>query len=233
MVLESLGEALRNSLRKIAGASHISPKLIKELVKDIQRALLQADVNVKLALELSKEIERRALEDKPPAGMTGREHVVRIVHQELVKSLGTPRALNLKSQKIMLVGLYGQGKTTTCGKLAKYFQRKGMSVGLIAADVHRPAAFDQLSQLGEKLNVPVYGEKKSKNAPELVKNGMKELAEREILIIDTAGRHSLDDELISEMKDLSKVVKPNETMLVLDAAVGQQAGPQALSLIHI
>tara|TARA_B100001750_G_scaffold171211_1_gene139537 strand:- start:1846 stop:3183 length:1338 start_codon:yes stop_codon:yes gene_type:complete len=227
MVLESLGEALRNSLRKIAGASHISPKLIKELVKDIQRALLQADVNVKLALELSKEIERRALEDKPPAGMTGREHVVRIVHQELVKSLGTPRALNLKSQKIMLVGLYGQGKTTTCGKLAKYFQRKGMSVGLIAADVHRPAAFDQLSQLGEKLNVPVYGEKKSKNAPELVKNGMKELAEREILIIDTAGRHSLDDELISEMKDLSKVVKPNETMLVLDAAVGQQAGPQA------
>ena len=177
--------------------------------------------------QLSKEIERRALEDKPPAGMTGREHVVRIVHQELVKSLGTPRALNLKSQKIMLVGLYGQGKTTTCGKLAKYFQRKGMSVGLIAADVHRPAAFDQLSQLGEKLNVPVYGEKESKNAPELVKNGMKELAEREILVIDTAGRHSLDDELISEMKDLSKVVKPNETMLVLDAAVGQQAGPQA------
>ncbi|MBT18234.1 MAG: signal recognition particle protein [Dehalococcoidia bacterium] len=227
MVLESLGEALRNSLRKIAGASHISPKLIKELVKDIQRALLQADVNVKLALELSKEIERRALEDKPPAGMTGREHVVRIVHQELVKSLGTPRALNLKSQKIMLVGLYGQGKTTTCGKLAKYFQRKGMSVGLIAADVHRPAAFDQLSQLGEKLNVPVYGEKESKDAPELVKNGMEKLAEREILIIDTAGRHSLDDELISEMKDLSKVVKPNETMLVLDAAVGQQAGPQA------
>ena len=227
MVLEGLGEALRNSLRKIAGASHISPKLIKELVKDIQRALLQADVNVKLALELSKEIERRSLEEKPPAGMTGREHVVRIVHQELVKSLGTPRALNLKSQRIMLVGLYGQGKTTTCGKLAKYFQRKGMSVGLIAADVHRPAAFDQLSQLGEKLNVPVYGEKDSKNAPELVKKGMEELAEREILIIDTAGRHSLDDDLITEMKSLSKVVKPDETMLVLDAAVGQQAGPQA------
>ena len=227
MVLEGLGEALRNSLRKIAGASHISPKLIKELVKDIQRALLQADVNVKLALELSKEIERRALEEKPPAGMTGKEHVIRIVHQELVKSLGTPRVLNLKSQRIMLVGLYGQGKTTTCGKLAKYFQKKGMSVGLIAADVHRPAAFDQLSQLGKKLNVPVYGERDSKNAPELVKNGMKELDEREILIIDTAGRHSLDEELITEMKDLSKIVNPNETMLVLDAAVGQQAGPQA------
>jgi len=227
MVLEGLGEALRNSLRKIAGASHISPKLIKELVKDIQRALLQADVNVKLALKLSKEIERRALEEKPPAGMTGKEHVIRIVHQELVKSLGTPRILNLKSQRIMLVGLYGQGKTTTCGKLAKYFQKKGMSVGLIAADVHRPAAFDQLSQLGEKLNVPVYGEKDSKNAPELVKNGIEELDEREILIIDTAGRHSLDEELITEMKDLSKIVNPNETMLVLDAAVGQQAGPQA------
>ena len=227
MVLEGLGEALRNSLRKIAGASHISPKLIKELVKDIQRALLQADVNVKLALGLSKEIERRSLEEKPPAGMTGKEHVVRIVHQELVKSLGTPRALNLKSQKIMLVGLYGQGKTTTCGKIAKYFQRKGMSVGLIAADIHRPAAFEQLSQLGDKLKVPVYGEKDSDNAITLVKKGLKELSEREILIIDTAGRHALDDELISEMKLLSKTVKPDETMLVLDATVGQQAGPQA------
>ena len=119
MFLDSLGSALRATLRKIAGASHISPELIKELVRDIQRALLQADVNVKLALDLSKRIESRALEEKAPGGMTAREHVVRIVHQEMVGALGTPRDLKPSAQKIMLVGLYGQGKTTTAGKLAK------------------------------------------------------------------------------------------------------------------
>ena len=117
MVLEKLGESLRETLRKIAGASHISPELIKELVRDIQRALLQSDVNVRLALDLSKRIETRALDEKPPAGMTGREHVVRIVHQELVKALGKPKSLKLGPQKIMMVGLYGQGKTTTTGKI--------------------------------------------------------------------------------------------------------------------
>ena len=95
MVLEKLGESLRGTLRKIAGASHISPELIKELVRDIQRALLQSDVNVRLALDLSKRIETRALDEKAPVGMTGREHVVRIVHQELVKALGEPKSLKL------------------------------------------------------------------------------------------------------------------------------------------
>ena len=103
MVLEKLGDALRNTLKKIAGASHISPELIKDLVKDIQRALLQSDVNVRLALELSKKIENRAINEKPPPGMPGREHVVRIVHQELVGTLGKPKSINLSSQKIMLV----------------------------------------------------------------------------------------------------------------------------------
>ena len=127
MVLEKLGDALRETLRKIAGASHISPELIKELVRDIQRALLQSDVNVRLALDLSKRIETRALEENAPPGMTGREHVVRIVHQELVTALGEPRKLKLEKQRIMLVGLYGQGKTTTTGKLAKYLKKKGSS----------------------------------------------------------------------------------------------------------
>jgi len=156
MVLEKLGDALRETLRKIAGASHISPELIKELVRDIQRALLQSDVNVRLALDLSKRIETRALDEKAPAGMTGREHVVRIVHQELVNVLGKPRSLKLEKQKIMLVGLYGQGKTTTTGKLAKYLKKKGLNLGLIAADVHRPAAYDQLSQIGDQIQVPVF-----------------------------------------------------------------------------
>ena len=227
MVLDALGDALRNTLRKIAGASHISPELIKELVKDIQRALIQSDVNVRLALELSKTIEKRALEEKSPAGMTGREHVVRIVHQELVKAIGESRSLKLGPQKIMLVGLYGQGKTTTTGKLGKHFKKKGLNLGLIAADVHRPAAFDQLSQIGEQVQVPVFGSSDNKDAGKVVKEGLEEFKELDVVIVDTAGRHALDEELIAEMKSISKIVKPDEILLVMDATVGQQAGPQA------
>ena len=227
MVLDALGDALRNTLRKIAGASHISPELIKELVRDIQRALLQSDVNVRLALELSKKIENRALDEKAPAGMTGREHVVRIVHQELVSALGEPRTLKLGPQKIMMVGLYGQGKTTTTGKLAKFFKKKGLNLGLIAADVHRPAAYDQLSQIGEQVQVPVFGSAENKDAGKVVKEGLKEFNDLDIIIVDTAGRHALDDDLIKEMKTVSDIVKPDEILLVLDATVGQQAGPQA------
>ena len=227
MVLDALGDALRNTLKKIAGASHISPELIKELVRDIQRALLQSDVNVRLALDLSKKIENRALEEKSPPGMTGREHVVRIVHQELVQALGKSRSLKLTPQKIMLVGLYGQGKTTSAGKLAKYFKKKGLSLGLIAADVHRPAAYDQLSQIGEQIQVPVFGSSDNKNAEKVVKDGLDEFKELDIVIVDTAGRHSLDKDLISEMKSISNIAKPDEILLVMDATVGQQAGPQA------
>tara|TARA_B100000315_G_scaffold225428_1_gene231657 strand:+ start:1 stop:1290 length:1290 start_codon:yes stop_codon:yes gene_type:complete len=212
-------------MRKIAGASHISPELVKELVRDIQRALLQADVNVKLALELSKRIESRALEEKAPAGMTAREHVVRIVHSEMVGALGVPRELKPGAQKIMLVGLYGQGKTTTAGKLAKWFQRKGLSVGLTGADVHRPAAFEQLSQLAAQLNVPVAGG--SSDAVAAASAGLEAHSELEVQIYDTAGRHALDGDLIAEMKAVAKVIKPDEILLVLDATVGQQAGPQA------
>ena len=225
MVLDSLGSALRATLRKIAGASHISPELIKELVRDIQRALLLADVNVKLALDLSKRIESRALEEKAPGGMTAREHVVRIVHSEMVGALGTPRDLKSSAQKIMLVGLYGQGKTTTAGKLAKWFQLKGLSVGMAGVDVHRPAAFEQLSQLAAQLNVPVAGG--GSDALAAAKAGLAELGELEVQIFDTAGRHALDTDLIDEMKAVAKIIQPDEILLVLDATVGQQAGPQA------
>jgi len=227
MVLEKLGDALRETLRKIAGASHISPELIKELVRDIQRALLQSDVNVKLALDLSKKIESRAIDEKPPAGMTGREHVVRIVHQELVSALGKPRNFKLGPQKIMLVGLYGQGKTTTTGKLAKHLKKKGLTLGLIAADVHRPAAYDQLSQIGDQIQVPVFGDSKNTDASKVVSDGLKEYEDLDIVIVDTAGRHALDEDLINEMKSVSHIVTPDEIFLVMDATVGQQAGPQA------
>ena len=227
MVLEKLGDALRETLKKIAGASHISPELIKELVRDIQRALLQSDVNVRLALDLSKRIETRALDEKAPPGMTGREHVVRIVHQELVKALGEPRTLKLGPQKLMLVGLYGQGKTTTTGKLAKYLKKKGLSLGLIAADVHRPAAYEQLSQIGEQIQVPVFGDSTNTDAEKVVSEGLQEFKDLDVVIVDTAGRHALDKDLITEMENIAKIIQPDDIFLVMDATVGQQAGPQA------
>jgi len=228
MVLDDLGDSLKGTLKKIANAVHIDKKLIKEVVRDIQRALLQADVNVKLVLSLSKKIEKRALEEKPPAGMSNREHVIHIVYDELVEILGGSRELPVKKQIIMMVGLYGQGKTTTCGKLAIYFKKKGLRPVLIAGDVHRPAAYDQLKQIANQVKVPFYGDKNEKDALKVVKAGLKEFKKNsDVIIVDTAGRHKLEDELIDEMKNIFKATKPNEKLLVIDAAVGQQAGPQA------
>ncbi|MDI6916246.1 MAG: signal recognition particle protein Srp54 [Thermoplasmatales archaeon] len=227
MVLESLSQSLRNTIKRIANAPYVDKKLIREVVKDVQRAMLLADVNVKLVLNLTKEIERRSLTEKPPAGMTSREHVIRIVYDELVKIIGASKEVQLKKQVIMMIGLYGQGKTTTCAKIARYFQKKGLKPGLIASDVHRPAAYNQLSQLGKMINVPVYGEPKEKNAVKVVKNGLKELKDNDVIIIDTSGRHALEPELIDEMKKISKAAVPDEKLMIVDATIGQQAGAQA------
>ncbi len=225
--MDSLGKALKDVLRKVARASHVDDKLVKEVVRDLQRALLQADVPVEMALELSRTVERRALAEKPAAGMSGREHVIRIIYEELVSVLGQPRDLKLGPQRVLMVGLYGQGKTTTAAKLGKWFQRKGLRVGLIQADTHRPAAYDQLKQLSEQLGAPFYGEPKAKDAVKVARSGLKKLADQDVLIVDSSGRHALEDDLIREIKALAKAVKPDEKVLILDASTGQQAGPQA------
>ena len=227
MVLDGLGASLRTALRKIAGASHVDEALIKDVVRDIQRALLQADVNVQMTLRLTKEVGRRALDERPPAGMSPREHVIRIIYEELVKVLGKPREFALKPQRILMVGLYGQGKTTTIGKLARYVQKRGLSIGLVAGDVHRPAAVDQLEQIGAQLSVPVFAIRGEKDAIKVAKAGLARFAGTDVVIVDSAGRHALDPELIEEIRRLAKLVKPDETILVLDGATGQQAGPQA------
>lgn len=227
MVLEKLGDSLRAALRKIAGASYIDEGLIKEIVRDIQRALIQADVNVQMSLAITRELQRRALEDKPAPGMSPREHVVRIIYEELVKILGETRDIALNRQRILLVGLYGQGKTTTAGKLAKFFQKKGLSVGLVAADVHRPAAYDQLKQLAAQINAGFYGDTAQKDAVKIAKAGAKELAALDVLVVDSSGRHALEPDLIKEIEAVAKAVQADERILVLDATVGQQAGPQA------
>ena len=227
MVLEKLGSSLRDVLRKIAGASHVDEALIKEIVRDIQRALLQADVNVELVLGITRRLEKRALEEKPPAGMSPREHVVRIIYEELVQILGEAREIPLTKQRILMVGLYGQGKTTTVGKLGRYFQKKGLSVGVIAADTHRPAAYDQLKQLADSIKISFYGDREEKNAVKAAKAGLRALESADVQIVDSSGRHALEADLIEEIRAVSKVVQPNETILVLDASTGQQAGPQA------
>ncbi len=235
MVMEGLGDSLRSTLKKIANAGHIDAALVKEVTRDIQRALIQSDMNVKQVLGLSKEIEKRALEERPLPGMSNREHVIRIVHDELVKLLGEPRKVPLKKQVIMMVGLYGQGKTTTTGKLANHFKKKGLRVGVIAADVHRPAAHDQLKTLADQVGVAFYGEKPeggethgSDRAVGIVERGMEQLRKKhDVIIVDTAGRDKLEDGLVKEMEAIFAAANPDEKFLVMDAQVGQQAAVQA------
>ncbi|HEV8596029.1 MAG TPA: signal recognition particle protein Srp19, partial [Thermoplasmata archaeon] len=161
------------------------------------------------------------------AGMSPREWVVHIIYEELVRILGKARELPIKPGRILMVGLYGQGKTTTIGKLAGYIHKRGLSVGLVAADVHRPAAIDQLTQIGAQLNLPVFGMPGEKRAGVVVRKGLEHFATTNVVIVDSAGRHALDEDLIVEIKALAKLVDPDETILVLDASTGQQAGPQA------
>lgn len=231
MVLDALGESLRATLRKVANASKIDEALVKEVVRDIQRALLQADVNVKLTLQLSKAIQERALNEQPPKGISPRNHVIKIVNDEMVKLLGKQRDIPTKPMKILMVGLYGQGKTTTTGKLSKWYSKKGLKVGVIAADVHRPAAYHQLQQLSQQTKVAFYGEPDAKagDAPRIVREGVAKLQKEkvDVIIVDTSGRHRLEDDLVQEIADVAQAVKADEKFLVIDATVGQQAGPQA------
>lgn len=227
MVLESLGNSLKDAIKKIANASHVDQVLVKDVAKDVQRALLQADVNVKLVLSMTQKLEQRALTEKPPPGMSSREHVIRIIYEELVSILGTPKEIPAKPQRILMVGLYGQGKTTTSGKLAKDLHKRGMKVGLVAGDVHRPAAYDQLKQIGKKINVPVFGDPDAKSATSVAKAAMKEFKGYDVVIFDTSGRHALEEDLIKEIKNVAKVVDAEHKLLILDAQTGQQAGPQA------
>ncbi len=230
MVLEGLASSLRETIRKISRASYIDKDTIKEVSKELQRALLKADVNVKLVLELSSTLEKRATEEKPPAGMTEQDYMIKIIYEELLKILGEDSKIKLTDQTIMLVGLYGQGKTTSAGKLAKFFHRKGLSVGLIAADIHRPGAYDQLEQIARQVNVPFYGERNVKDPVRIIRNGLAEFREIKVKIIDTSGRDSLNQDLIEEIKGIKREFNPDEVLLVMDATIGQQAGPQAKTI---
>jgi len=223
MALSSLKEVVR----KIARSSTIDKHLVDEVVKDIQRALIRADVNVRQVKEITDGIRKRALSEEPLKSLNPREHIIRIVYEELLKGVGEGLEIPLEKARIMLVGLQGSGKTTTTAKLAKYFKDRGMKTAVIAGDTWRPAAYEQLKQLAESIDAGFYGRKGEKNAVKIVKKGLEELRDYDMIIIDTAGRHALEDELIKEMIEIEKVAKPDYKFLVLDAAIGQLASKQA------
>ncbi|KAA8923403.1 signal recognition particle protein Srp54 [Thermoplasma sp.] len=227
MVLESFSASLRETIRKITGSTYIDKDTVKEVSKDLQRILLKADVNVKTVIQVTKELERRALEEKPPAGMAHQDYMVRIIYEELLKILGEPSNVKLKPQTIMLVGLYGNGKTTTAGKLARFFAKKGLNSGLIAADVHRYAAYDQLKQIASEVNAKFYGDQNEKDPVKLIKRGLEQLKDVPVKIIDTSGRDSMDAELFDEIKRIKNAIAPDEVLMIIDATMGQQAGPEA------
>ena len=230
MVLEKLSESLKNTLSKIARSMFVDEKLIDELVRDIQRALLQADVNVQLVFSLTKEIKRRSMEEKPPGGVTQREYLVKIVYEELTKFLGGDKneiTISHKPFKIMMVGLYGVGKSTTIGKLAKFYQKRGYKIVTIGLDVHRPAAPEQLRQVSERVGVPCFIKKEEKDPLMIYKEFEKELNKFDIILIDTAGRDALSRDLIEELELLNNYIKPDERLLVLSGDIGQAAQKQA------
>ncbi|MDD1716867.1 MAG: signal recognition particle protein Srp54 [Methanoregulaceae archaeon] len=200
---------------------------VDELVKDLQRALIQADVNVQLVMQLSGTIRERALNEEPPKGMGAREHVLRIVYQELVRLMGATAEVKLGPQTILMAGLQGSGKTTTTAKLARYFQRKGLRVGVICADTFRPGAYDQLATLCGKINVPCFGGPKENDALKIVQEGLIAMRPQEVVIVDTQGRHALEEDLITEIIRINQIAKATHRWLVIDAALGQQARDQA------
>lgn len=230
MVLEKLGDSLKNTLGKISKAVFVDEKLVNELVKDIQRALLQSDVNVKMVFELSKKIKDRILKEDAPAGLTKKEYLIKIVYEELVNFLGESDSkikIEKKPTKIMMVGLFGHGKTTTTAKLAKYYQKRGHKVAIMSTDTWRPAAFEQLRQLGSQINVDVFGNPKAKTPVEIYNEFEPKLKDYDLVIVDTAGRDALSDELISELNEIHSAVQADEKLLVLGADVGQAAERQA------
>jgi signal recognition particle subunit SRP54 len=231
MVLDKLSDSLKNTLRKITGASYIDEKLVNELVKDIQRALLQGDSNVKLVFDITQKIKERALKEDPPKGITKKEFLVKIVYEELVNFLGGPgskiKIEGNKPFKIMLVGLFGNGKTTSAGKLANFYKKRGLKVAVIQTDTWRPAAYEQLETLAKKSGVTFMGLKGEKNPEKIYRHFEPELHNYDLVIVDTAGRDALNDELIEELNSINNAVQPNETILVMSADIGQAAENQA------
>ncbi len=226
MVLDGIRKAVTKFLK--GGGTY--EKAVEEFIRDLQRELIKSDVNVRLVLKLTKTIRERAKKEQPPPGASRREWFIKIVYEELSKLFGGDKKPQILPPKtpwiILLVGVQGSGKTTTAGKLAYYYTRRGYKVALVSTDTYRPGALEQLKTLADKTGAIFYGKDEGDPA-EIAKKGVEYALERgaEIIIVDTAGRHGFGDEeaLLKEMKEIARKVNPDEVILVIDASIGQKA----------
>ncbi len=222
-----LGQGIRKALAKITGAAIIDEVAVKELVRELQRVLITNDVEIKLVKEICKNVEAKTLAEKKIESLAIREHIAKIVYDELVVLLGEKFEPKFeKGQRILMCGLYGAGKTTTIAKLAKFYQKQGLRVGVICGDVHRPAAFEQLKQLSEQVKCDFYGNK-GQRAELIVIEGLDKLRQCDVVIYDSAGRSGFDAELSHELKIINEKFRPTDSFLVVSADIGQVAGKQA------
>jgi signal recognition particle subunit SRP54 len=225
-MLDNLGKNLSGLIRKLVTGTTIDKKSVEEILVDIKRILLESDVDTVLADELVENIRKKCLEEKIPSGLTLREHVLKVIYEELVKLLGEKPVELIGKKRIMLVGLFGSGKTTTIAKLARYLQKQGLKIALIALDYHRPAAPQQLEQLGTQINIKVHIDE-NKDPYAAAKDGMKKFEKYDTIIFDTAGRNALDKELADELKKLGEIIKPDEVLLAIPADLGKVARKQS------
>ena len=223
-------EGVRRAVAKFLRGGGTYEKAVQEFIRDLQRELIKADVNVRLVFDLTRRVKERALKEEPPPGASKREWMVKIVYEELTRLFGGDVEPRIEPPKtpwvILLVGVQGSGKTTTAGKLAYYYARRGYRVALVSTDTHRPGAYEQLRTLAEAAGAIFYGEKQGDPAA-IAERGIRYALERgaEIIVVDTAGRHGYGDEqaLLDEMKSIASRIKPDEVILVIDAAIGQKA----------
>ena len=227
-MFQELTQRLEQAFQRLAGQPSLTEQSVGEALREVRVALLEADVDYGVARELTERIRAQALASPLLPGLTPVQHVVKIVHDELVALLGGQTrelALDGPLATVMVMGLQGSGKTTFCGKLAQRLAREGRQPLLVAADIYRPAAIDQLHVLGEAAGVPVHSDRESRNPVSIVKLGQRRARDKgcDVLIVDTAGRLHVDDALMNELSALDRAVPMQEKLLVLDAMTGQQA----------
>lgn len=228
-MFENLSERLESAFKQIKGEGRITELNIAATVKDIRRALVDADVNYKIAKEFTDTVKDKAMGEKVINAVSPGQLMVKIVKDELANLMGgTESELNAKGNPaiIMVAGLQGSGKTTFSSKLANYLKtKKGLSPMLVAADIYRPAAIDQLKVLGEQIGVEVYSEPENKNAVQIAENALKEARSKNknVIIVDTAGRLAIDETMMTEVANIKSAVKPQEILFVVDSMTGQDA----------
>ncbi len=229
MAFEGLSTKLQSIINKIKGKARITEDDVKEITREVKLALLEADVNYKIVKDFTSKISEKALGQDVLKSLTPGQQVVKIVHEELVELLGSKdEYLNISPNPptvIMLAGLQGSGKTTMAGKLANMLRKNGKKPIMVACDIYRPAAIDQLEVIGKQLNIPVYSDRENKDVVEIAKAAFKEANSKlyDVIILDTAGRLHIDETLMDELKRLKEFAKPHEVLLVVDAMTGQDA----------